>query len=104
MLYTGIDKHKDNSFLTTVNSEGTIMKQERVRNTDFSFREYFRPLGNDPHRAVVESTSGWYWVEDVLQGFGIPLVLAHAKYFKQFHMRRSKPIKWIRRPSRNYCV
>ena len=57
MLYTGIDKHKDNSFLTTVNSEGSIGKQARVRNTEFALNEYFKPLSDGPHRAVVESTS-----------------------------------------------
>jgi hypothetical protein len=29
-VYTGIDKHKDNSFLTTVNDEGIVVKQERL--------------------------------------------------------------------------
>ena len=93
MLYTGIDKHKDNSFLTTVNSEGTIVKQERVRNTEFAFCDYFKPLGNGSHRAVVESTSGWYWLEDVLQGFDIPLVLAHAKYLKAISYAKVKTDK-----------
>lgn len=93
MLYTGIDKHKDNSFLTTVNSESTIVKQERVRNTEFAFGTYFKPLGDEPHRAVVESTSGWYWLEDVLQGFDIPLVLAHAKYLKAISYAKVKTDK-----------
>ena len=93
MLYTGIDKHKDNSFLTTVNSEGIVMKQERVQNTEFAFSDYFKPLSDGPHRAVVESTSGWYWLEDVLQGLGIPLTLAHAKYLKAISYAKVKTDK-----------
>lgn len=93
MMYTGIDKHKDNSFLTTVNDEGAIVKQERVRNTQFAFAEYFKPLVDDSHRAVVESTSGWYWLDDFLHELGIPLVLAHAKYLKAISYAKVKTDK-----------
>jgi hypothetical protein len=32
MYYSGVDLHKDNCFITTVNDVREIVKQERVRN------------------------------------------------------------------------
>lgn len=93
MLHTGIDKHKDNSFLTTVNDEGMVVKQERLKNTVAAFTEYFRSLGDEPQRAVVESTTGWYWLDDLLTSLGIELVLAHAKYLKAIAYAKVKTDK-----------
>ena len=47
-----------------------------------SLSAYFQSLGNEPHRAVVESNAGWYWLDDLLTTLGVELVLAHAKYLK----------------------
>ncbi len=54
MLHTGIDKHKDNSFLTTVNDRGIVVKQERLKNTVGAFTQYFQSLGDEPQQAVSE--------------------------------------------------
>jgi transposase len=82
MLHSGIDKHKDNCFITTVNDCGDVVKEGRVKNTVDALSSYFRSLGSEPHRAVVESTTGWYWLDDLLTSLGIELILAHAKYLK----------------------
>ncbi len=34
------------------------------------------------HRAVVECTTGWYWLSDLCQDLGVTLLLAHAKHLK----------------------
>ncbi len=93
MLYTGIDKHKDNSFLTTVNDGGIVVKQERVKNTATVFTAYFRAFGDELHRAVIESTTGWYWVDDLLRSLGVELILAHAKYLKAIAYAKVKTDK-----------
>jgi transposase len=82
MLYTGIDLHKDNSFITTVKDDGTVVAEGRIRNNVEELTRYFKSLGNEPNRAVVEATAGWYWLDDLLCSLGIDLVLAHAKYLK----------------------
>jgi len=82
MLHSGIDKHKDNCFIVTVNDQGTVLKEARVKNSAPSLTAYFQSFGSEPHRAVVESTAGWYWLDDLLSSLGIELILAHARYLK----------------------
>lgn len=58
-----------------------VIKQQRVKNIPELVVDYFPSLPG-PHSAVVESTTGWYWLNDLLEANGIDLVLAHAKYLK----------------------
>jgi hypothetical protein len=55
MYYSGIDLHKDMSFITTINDTGMIVKQSKVSNNDFAILNYFNSIGSD-HQTVVEST------------------------------------------------
>lgn len=55
MLHSGIDLHKNNCLITTVNEAGKIVKQEKVSNFDAAILNYFFSL-DDSHQAVVEST------------------------------------------------
>jgi transposase len=41
----------------------------------------------------VESTTGWYWLNDLLEANGIELVLAHAKYLKAIAYAKVKTDK-----------
>ena len=81
MFYTGIDQHKRDSFLATYDAEGTLVKQGRVRKTRAALSQYFAAFAG-PHRAVVESTGGWYWLADVLAALHVDLRLAHATRLK----------------------
>jgi transposase len=86
------DLHKDNSFITTINDAGAVVQQERVANVPEVLLAYFARLGSE-HQAVVESTAGWYWLNDLLQTHGIPLMLAHAKYLKAISYAKVKTDK-----------
>ena len=92
MYYTGIDLHKFTSFLTTVDSKGNIIKQQNIKNVDHNFAQYFEPL-KGKHKATVESTMTWYWLNDLLTTMKIPLVLAHAKYVKAIAYAKVKTDK-----------
>jgi transposase len=92
MYYTGIDLHKVTSFLTTVDSKGNIIKQQNIKNVDHNFIQYFEPL-KGKHKATVESTMTWYWLNDLLTTMKIPLVLAHAKYVKAIAYAKVKTDK-----------
>ena len=92
MYYSGIDLHRDNCFITTVNESGTIVKQQRVHNSEVLVLNYFQSLG-DSHRTVVESTTGWYWLNDLLESHNIPMTLAHAKYLKAISYAKVKTDK-----------
>ena len=92
MYYSGIDLHKDMCFITTINGAGMIIKQSKVPNDDHAILNYFFSLG-DNHCAVVESTSNWYWLVDLLKDHGIEIVLAHAKYLKAISYAKVKTDK-----------
>jgi transposase len=92
MWYSGIDLHRDNSYLTTVDQSGCIVKQKRLPNVPALLMEYFASIGSD-HAAVVESTTGWYWLNDLLESHGIPLTLAHAKHLKAIAYAKVKTDK-----------
>jgi len=92
MYYSGIDLHKDMCFITTTDGAGMIIKQSKVPNDDHALLNYFFSLG-DNHRAVVESTSNWYWLSDLLKDHGIDIVLAHANYLKAISYAKVKTDK-----------
>jgi transposase len=92
MYYSGIDLHSDNSYITTVDDSGAVVKQKRVENNNELVLDYFQSLPGS-HQAVVESTTGWYWLNDLLGENGIELILAHAKYLKAISYAKVKTDK-----------
>ena len=92
MYYSGIDLHKDMSFITAIDETGAIIKQSKVPNVDHAILNYLFSLGTD-HKAGVESTSNWYWLSDLLKDHGIDFVLAHAKYLKAISYAKVKTDK-----------
>ena len=92
MLYTGIDLHKDNCVLTTIDESATICKQSKINNDEVAILKYFFTQGNE-HQAVVESTANWYWLRDLLIDHGIGFTLAHAKYLKAIAYAKVKTDK-----------
>lgn len=89
MFYSGIDLHKDMSFITTLNDEGNIVKQEKMPNDEYTILQYFFSIGKE-HKAVVESTSNWYWLSDLLNDHSIEMILAHAKFLKAISYAKVK--------------
>jgi transposase len=63
-----------------------------VENVPELILDHFRSLGTE-HQAVVESTTGWYWLNDLLEDHHIPLTLAHAKYLKAISYAKVKTDK-----------
>ena len=92
MFYSGIDLHKHFSIITTVDEEGVIKNQMRVNNNTPEILNYFAPFRPDVH-AVVEATSGWYWLDEALKQMNVPLTLAHAKFLKAIAYAKVKTDK-----------
>jgi len=92
MLYSGIDLHKDMSFITTIKDTGEIVAQEKLPNEPACITAHFLSLGSE-HKAVVEATANWYWLSDLLNAQGIDLTLAHAKYLKAISYAKVKTDK-----------
>ena len=92
MFYSGIDLHKNNCFITTIDKDGLIVRQAKLPNEEHVILNYFFSIGNI-HKAVVESTSNWYWLSDLLRNHQIDLTLAHAKYLKAISYAKVKTDK-----------
>ena len=92
MYYTGIDQHKLFSVMTTVDKSGKVIKQAKLNNNDYEFVNYFKSL-KGKHKATVETTGGWYWMNDLISSLGIDLKLAHAKYLKAISYAKVKTDK-----------
>jgi transposase len=75
MFYSGIDLHKNNCFITTIDKDGLIVRQAKLPNEEHVILNFFFSTGNI-HKAVVESTSNWYWLSDLLKNHQIDLTLA----------------------------
>lgn len=89
MWYTGIDQHREFCVLTTYGPDGPRVKQARVPSTALALAPYFAAFPG-PHRAVVESTGGWYWLADALAPLDVELVLAHATRLKAISAAKVK--------------
>lgn len=92
MFYSGIDLHKDNCVISTINQDGEMVNQAKLPNHNTTIIRYFEQIGK-PHKAVVESTSNWYWLSDLLKNNGIDITLAHAKYLKAISYAKVKTDK-----------
>ncbi len=92
MFYSGIDLHKDMCVISTVNQKGDMISQSKLPNHNISIIRYFNEIGKQ-HKAVVESTSNWYWLSDLLKENGIEIILAHAKYLKAISYAKVKTDK-----------
>jgi transposase len=79
VFVVGIDAHTRYVVLVVLNSSGTrVLGPTRVRVTEPArVREVLAPF--QPLEAVVETSSTWPWLDEVLRPIGARLVLAHAR-------------------------
>ena len=92
VYFTGIDQHKRTSFLTTLDEDGDIVRSSKLKNNPEAIRAYFQTLSG-VHHATVETTTGWYWMNDLLESEGVDLSLAHAKFVKAISYAKVKTDK-----------
>ena len=77
MLHHGIDLHKHSIVIGTVDDSGTLIASKRLRTRRADIVRYLNSA-DGPHSAVVETTTGWYWLADLFHAHDIDLKLAHA--------------------------
>lgn len=89
MYYTGIDLHRKTSFITTVDSDGQIVKKANLPNDEPTILDYFLSLDQDT-KIVLESTANWYWLYDLLTAHGMPVVVSNPVKTKAIASARIK--------------
>lgn len=92
MLHSGIDLHKRTVVISTVDADGCRIRDAQLPTRREAITRYFACLDGGPgeQRAVVESTSTWYWLRDLLAGHGVDLRLAHSKHVKAISYAKVK--------------
>lgn len=89
MLHSGIDLHKRTIAIATVTPDGRPVRDAQLPTTRAAIRSYFAALPG-PHRAVVESTSNWYWLRNLSTDTDIDLRLGHSEYIKAISYAKVK--------------
>jgi transposase len=90
MYYTGIDLHRRSVVVCTVTADGTVVDRRTMKTRPELIVAYFQQWSGHEHHAVVECTTGWYWLCDLLRSLGVTIVLAHAKYLKAISYAKVK--------------
>ncbi len=87
--YAGIDYHKKFSVVTLGDTQGKVLKTERVYNDRESVRRFF---GQFPPGLIVaiESCRGYEWFVEELKAMGVIVNLANAHDIKLIAQSRSK--------------
>jgi transposase len=82
-MYIGLDLHKNYLQAAVVDERGTLLKQERIPNQDELIERFFdADLKNRSNEIVIESSSTWYHVYELL-----------SKMNGQNHVVLSNPVK-----------
>lgn len=77
--YIGVDFHMQFSFVSVMDSNGTIIEQRQLSHLDVpGIREFFSRFAPDASVSV-EATRSWYWFVDLLQNLGLSVNLVHPK-------------------------
>jgi transposase len=63
-MFVGLDVHKKYTEVAVVDEDGVITKQERIENEPGLIEEFSNGLGNAD--MVLESSSSWYWLYEIL--------------------------------------
>jgi transposase len=92
MLHSGIDLHKRTVVISTIDADGRPVRDVQLPTKREVITDYFATLPGGPaaQRAVVESTSNWYWLHDLLGAQGVDLRLAHSKHVKAISYAKVK--------------
>lgn len=92
MLHSGLDLHKRTLAISTLDPGGRPVRDVQLPTVREAITAYFAALPGGPaaQRAVVESTSTWYWLRDLLTSHGVDLRLAHSKHVKAISYAKVK--------------
>jgi len=75
MLYTGLDFHRNFTYITTMNAKGEIIGQKKLPSNG-EIVDYLKEF-EDSMEVAIESTPSWYWLYDCLEDEGFDVKLSH---------------------------
>lgn len=81
VYHIGVDLHKKSSQVVSMDKEGNIVDMRKIDNDRVLLKEYFS-LYPENTSVVVEATSGWEWLSDLLEEEGLTVKLANPHKVK----------------------
>ena len=83
-LYTGFDLHSTNNYLAIIDARGKKVYKKKLRNDPENILAALIPHKDNIAGVVVESTSNWYWLVDLLMEEGYNVHLANPSGIQQY--------------------
>jgi len=90
--FAGIDLHKTNSFITTIDQDGKVVFQKKIPNDKLAIQNALLQ-SNTPKRVAVESTFNSYWLVDALEEVDIRTVVIDPRKTKAIGLGKVKTDK-----------
>jgi len=83
-LYTGIDLHSSNNYITIIDHQSKKVLKKRLKNDTRVILDVLKPYKEDIAGIAVESTYNWYWLVDELMADGYRVHLANPLAMKRY--------------------
>jgi transposase len=77
MKYIGIDYHKQHFIATVMDKKGKVLSRDKVSTDRDSIRHYFKKVGTEGTKAVMEACYGWEYFYDEVDDLIEELIMAH---------------------------
>lgn len=78
MHYIGVDHHKQYSYLTVLDEDGSMVKEGRVLNIQSEVKKFLEVVG-EGSEAVIEAGRSTYTMLELLEGLGMGVKIAHPR-------------------------
>jgi len=91
-MYVGIDFHKRNTYVTRMDEEGNIMKQENLKNDPDALEDFVNSLSKED-QVVLEATGNWYYFYELVEEKALSITLSHPAKTKAIASARIKTDK-----------
>ena len=83
-LYSGIDLHSTNCWITIIDEDKKVIRETKVGNDLETILRFLAPDRAEIEGIAVESTFNWYWLVDGLMDAGYQLHLTNTWAIKQY--------------------
>jgi len=99
-LFVGLDVHKKYTEVAIVDEDGVVEKQERIENEPGRIEEFSNRLSNAT--MVLESSSSWYWLYEILSRKHRVVLSNPAKTKAIASAKLLKIVYWVLKEKRPY--
>lgn len=97
MYYIGVDHHKRNSYVTSLDGRGEIVMRKNLSAKAGNLTAFFSAHPR-PYVAGIEACYAWEYVADIVEGLGETIQVGHPQLLKAFarrHKKNDKIDSWL---------